>query len=174
MGSATGDGLTRPTPPSFGKSPWVWVAVALGVVGVGLVMTVFFLSDPSARETLYGVGFVSLVLAAVAGVVGSVRATGERLAVLPRTVMGWWALGLLGGGFLLTVVPGMVDATGGFVNRLLTGGVLLGFLAMLLSGVLGIGAVLTRGERSLLVIVLSLVFGMFPVFFVLGELAVPH
>ena len=174
MGGITGDGLTRSAPPSFGKSPWAWGAVALAVVGVVLVVTVFFLSDPSARETLYGIGFVALVLAAVAGFVGWVRSTGERLAVLPRTVMGRWALGLLGVGFLLTVVPGMVDVTGGFVNRLLTGGVLLGLLAMLLAGVLGIGAVVSRGERSLLVIVLSLVFGMFPVFFVLGELAVPH
>ena len=171
---AVGSDLDRPVRPGRGLTPWGWVAVGLGAVGVVLVVTVFFLGDLAVRERLYSLGFLVLFCAAVLGVVDSIRRRGDRVAVLPTTTSGWWALGMFVVGVGLTVLGSLIPDTTRMGGQTAEGAMLLGFGVALASAVAALVAVLGRRERSLPVIVVCLLSGMFVAFFLLGELALPH
>ncbi len=84
------------------------------------------------------------------------------LTILPRTRLGWWAVGLAAAFFPLvlawTVVPG---------------GAALGMLSALVGGTCGLVAIIRRGERALTVFATVVPVAM-TVAFVLTELLVGH
>lgn len=82
----------------------------------------------------------------------------------PRTNLGWWSVGL---GALFTVL--FISVANGFMH-------FSGFLTMTLgvvAGILTLGALIWKGERSWLVW-LMLLPGLFAILFALGEIFFPH
>jgi hypothetical protein len=82
----------------------------------------------------------------------------------PRTKLGWWSVGL---GALFTVL--FISVANGFVH-------FSGLLTMILgvvAGILTLGALIFKGERSWLVW-LVLLPGIFAILFALGEILFPH
>ena len=101
---------------------------------------------------------IGLGIAGLAAVVGVVHARGQRLSALPTSVAGWVALTCFGVGVVLLFTP-VAEIS----------------LALgLVSAASAIGALGSQGERSLPVMMLPLLGGMFVLAFVLGELLIGH
>lgn len=86
----------------------------------------------------------------------------HRVAILPTTRLGWWAVALA-----LGYVAGV--SAWALVPR----GAAFGLLAGVAGGIVGLSAIVQRGERAITVFgaVLPLVFAAI---FLLAELLVPH
>lgn len=86
----------------------------------------------------------------------------RRLAMLPSTRLGWWAVGLAAAFFPLVVMWTIVPR-----------GAALGMLSAIAGGVCGLVAIVRRGERALAVFATVVPLAM-TVGFVLAELLVGH
>lgn len=88
--------------------------------------------------------------------------TSSHFFGVPHTKLGWWAVGL--------AVAGIA---GILAWSFLPGGAWLGFLCGLAGGIIGLMAIIREHERSLIVW-LSIIPGVFAIFFLLGEFLFPH
>jgi hypothetical protein len=101
--------------------------------------------------------------------------SGHRLSVLPSTRAGWWSLALFVGSLIswalfFSVAPGEVVHDGLDVRLLAT--TVLGFGAAIGGAAAGLVGVLRNGERGLLV-ALPVIWGLFSLYFLIGELLTP-
>ena len=80
----------------------------------------------------------------------------------PSTRRGWWAVGLAAASIVLNLAW-----------SILPGGAILGFICGLVGGVLALIAVIRQHERSWLVL-LSILPLFWVLFFILGEILIPH
>jgi hypothetical protein len=143
---------------AFGSRTEDRVAIGLGIAGLLIAAAALVVSNPTTRDVLWSAGFGVLFLALVATVVGVVHARGQRLSALPTSVAGWVALTCFGVGVVLLFTP-VAEIS----------------LALgLVSAASAIGALGSQGERSLPVMMLPLLGGMFVLAFVLGELLIGH
>lgn len=163
----------------------VWVrsrlnqtALAVGGLAVMALIASLFFRSSQTGGWLYSLGFA-------AGLVAVVLAAGEplherhlRVTLLPRTALGWWALGLalfgvavLAFAIVSTSVlrPNGVDAP--LIPMFIM--TITAFGAMIAAGVVTVLAWFRQGERSWLVL-LTLAPAFFAVYFALGELVFPH
>jgi len=86
----------------------------------------------------------------------------RRIAILPKTRLGWWAVGLAATPFVL--VPAWT---------ILPMGALSGFLGGLAGGIAALVAIFRRRERAITVFTALLPF-VFVIAFVLAELLIGH
>jgi hypothetical protein len=87
----------------------------------------------------------------------------RRVAILPTTRLGRWAVGLAAASFVLVLAWRVMGPAGAVP----------GFACGLAGGVVALVAIVRRGERAITVFA-ALVPLMFVVFFVLAELIVGH
>ncbi len=80
----------------------------------------------------------------------------------PSARLGWWAVGLAAASIVLILAW-----------SILPGGAILGFICGLVGGVLALIAVIRQHERSWLVF-LSILPLFWVLFFILGEILIPH
>jgi hypothetical protein len=143
-------------------------------VAVLLFGVVFLLPTEVARGWVYTASFGVAACAALALVLGAVRGRGERLTLAPTTARGRLALVLLLLGALPVMLPGALQALFPAPGPWAMALVLAGFLCEVAAAATALVAVLRQRERSLLVIVPPLLAGAFVIYFVLGELVLPH
>lgn len=96
------------------------------------------------------------------GTVHEAKARKHRVAILPTTRLGWWAVGLA-----LANVVLVLSWT------ILPGGAALGFLAGLAGGIVALVAIVRHGERALAVF-LAIGPLVMVVLFLLAELLIGH
>ncbi|WP_369046367.1 hypothetical protein [Sinomonas sp. P10A9] len=153
------------------------VAAGLGAAAVLLFAATFAVPGDVARGWTYTVGFGCAAAAVVVWAVDVVRRRSERPTAKPTSALGWWSLGLFAAGLVLQFVGSALtfgpEAAEGFA-RLVSNFVILGFGGWVVAGVLGLVAWFRRRERSLVVLILSVVPAMFVLYFLLGELVSPH
>jgi hypothetical protein len=90
------------------------------------------------------------------------KTTSSHFFGLPRTKLGWWAVGLAAASIVLILAWSV-----------LPGGAGLGFLCGLAGGIIALVAVIRQAERSWLVF-LSILPLFWVLAFILGEVLVPH
>ena len=129
-------------------------AVGLGVLGVLTAAAAFLVPGTTLADLCWAVGFGIIFLALVVAVVGAVRARGDRLSAAPTSASGWVSLGC----FLAAVASAFTPF--GEISLALG----------LVSAVTAVGALSVSRERSVPVIMLPLLAGVFVLAFVLGEL----
>jgi ABC-type Fe3+-siderophore transport system permease subunit len=156
---------------------WGRVAVAAGAVVLGLLAAVFIVPSERAKEWLFMAAFLVAAVAVAGAAAAQLRQRHERPTVLPRTRLGWWALGLALAGVLLTVAtPAVITALRPDAAEPLVAMVypaVLGLASGLAAGVTAAVAWFRRAERSLLVL-LTMVPALLAVAFVVGEFVFPH
>lgn len=166
----------KPTPkPAVARSrgPWLRIAAVLAIVSVVSTVVAAVVSR-DVGEILLAIGFFGLIAAWMAAAVGWVIGRGKRFSVIPHTVAGWAALGLMVLGWLATWVPGNVVVEGPEANSLLNQAVEGGFYLMFAGGVLVLVAMWRWAERSVPLILLGAFALLFGPFFLLGELIFPY
>ena len=104
----------------------------------------------------------------------------KKFSFLPKTKLGKWSVGLIIIFFLLIILGNFIVKVQGprddqtfFDNPILSIPVLFAGFAGILAFFTGIVATLKLKERSIIVFVAT-TFGLFILFFVLGEILVPH
>lgn len=142
----------RPEPP--GRR----AALALGVLGLLVAAATFVVPGSTAADLCWSIGFGILFIALVVAVVGAVRARGDRLSAAPTSAAGWVGLACFFAAVAFAFTPfGEISLALGVV-----------------SAVSAVGAISVSRERSVPVIMLPLLGGMFVLAFVLGELLIGH
>lgn len=165
-------GLVTFSEVRFERSRWWLVSVALGLLAISLLESIFLVSDTQPRRWLFALGCLAVVLTGSAALVAWIRDRDEVVDLVPTTVLGWWSLVMppVGAVWILIVL-----ASGGLeVNLLAFLVVLVGLAVAGGSTALALLAVLKHRERSLLVIVLGLAPAPLAVFLLLGYLGLSH
>lgn len=157
------------------------VALAVGVLAVVMLIGTFFVRPIEIRAWVFTAAF-GVALVAIALAAGdNLHLRHERVALLPTTKMGWWAVGLILAAFALlvgvSIALGALRSAGpGGPDALpvplfaITGPA---FLAMVAGGVVGLVAWFTGKERSWLVLG-TVLPALFALYFVVGEFTFPH
>lgn len=144
----------QPRPEASGRM----AAVGLGALGLLLAAATFVVPTSTAADLCWAIGFGVLFLALVVAVVGAVRARGDRLSAAPTSIAGWASLACFFAAVALVFTPfGEISLALGLV-----------------SSATAVGAISVSRERSVPVITLPLLSGMFVLAFVLGELLIGH
>ncbi len=187
-----GSGPVREKPPTTPTSPkrvGMIIVGAVLVAGAALIVVPMLLalavdtSMPlSARLANLALFGIPTALVLVAGVTIMRAGTGHapEIQVLPTTMPGRWAVGLVGGSltlltlFILFVVAGQVPAAETFFENLWAAVPLLVAWASAFAGsIAGVVAMGWRGERSPTVLA-AVGFGLFVSLFGIGEALFPH
>lgn len=167
--------MTPPPAPEVVRSRGLWLRIAAVLAVVSVVSTVVAaIVRGGAGEVLLTIGFFGLIVAWLFAAVGWIIGRGKRFSVIPHTVAGWAALGLLVLGWLATWVPGNIVVEGPEANDLVNRAFEGGFYLMFVAGVLVLVAMWRWAERSVPLILLGAFAVLFGPFFVLGELVVAH
>lgn len=145
-------------------------ATCLALVAIVFFGLVFALPDEVAKAQVYTMGFLAAFVAAVVWGVDAVRRRGERLTVLPTTTLGRWVVGLMLASALLQFAGTGLQ----FVAPIFSYGPLIGFALAFVAVVVGVTAVFRRGERSVVVLVLTAFPAAFLLYFFIGEFLFPH
>ena len=144
----------QPQPEPPGRK----TAVALGILGVLVAAAALVLPSSTLADLCWAIGFGILFIALVVTVVGAVRARGDRLSAAPTSAAGWVSLACFFAAVALTFTPfGEVSLALG-----------------LMSAASAVGAISVSRERSVPVIMLPLLGGVFVLALILGELLIAH
>ncbi|WP_374967871.1 hypothetical protein [Terrabacter sp. BE26] len=150
------DQQRRSSSPAEPEAPGRKVALALGVLGLLVATGAFIVPSPTLTDLCWAVGFGILFVALVVTLVGVVRARGDRLSAAPTSVAGWISLACFLAAVAFAFTPfGEISLALGIV-----------------AASLAVGAVTVSRERSVPVITLPLLGGVFVLAFVLGEVLI--
>ena len=157
------------------------VALAVGVLAVVMLLGAYFVPSLEARAWVFTAAFLVGLVAVALAAADNLHLRHERIAFLPTTRMGRWAVGLVLAAFALMAVaalalaglrsagPNGPDAL--FLPLFLITGP--AFLAMVAGGIVAGVAWFTRKERSWLVLA-TVLPALFALYFVVGEFTFPH
>lgn len=151
---STLDQRRKPSEQPQARPPGRRGALGLGVLGLLVAAATFVMPRSTLADLCWSVGFGILFIALVVAVVGAVRARGDRLSAAPTSAAGWVSLACFFAAVASAFTPfGEISLALGLV-----------------SAVTAIGALSVSRERSVPVIMLPLLGGVFVLAFVLGEL----
>jgi len=152
------DQRRRSSSPPEPEAPGRKVALALGILGLLVAAAAFVVPSSNLADLCWAVGFGILFIALVVTVVGVVRARGDRLSAAPTSTAGWVSLAC----FIAAVAVAFTSF--GEISLALG----------LVSAASAVGAVTASRERSVPVITLPLLGGVFVLAFILGEVLIGH